>query len=342
MMPLEEVALRCQKCTSNEPVIVLGSGASIPYGIRGMKDLAVWLGDNVEPAEGDEFDAWSLVKSALKAGDHLEAALEKNVIPAELIAKIVRSTWSFVSADDYTLLKSAIKGEVNFPLKTLLAGLFRSTNRNIQVITTNYDRVAEYAADSGGFIHHNGFLPGYLRRTEGAEDLQYRQGSHQAKTVRLWKVHGSVDWFLDAAHGVISLPLTDDLPDGLVPLIVTPGVNKYQLTHGEPFRSVIQGADRALQGARAIICIGYGFRDEHIHPKLVMRCRMHDVPILMMAGMLTPEARAFLADEAGRNFIALEDHSEGTMAYSVDYPDGEVLEGEKYWKTAVLNELVGF
>ena len=341
-MPLEDVARLCQKCTSGNPVIVLGSGASMPHGIKGMGDLAVWLRENVEPAEGEELDTWTLVRTALAAGDHLEAALEKNATPESLVVKVVRSTWDFIAADDYTLLKLAIRGEVNFPLKILLAGLFRSTSRNIHVITTNYDRVAEYAADSGGFIHHNGFLPGYLRRADGAENLQYKQGPHQAKTVTLWKVHGSLDWFVDGAGGVISLPLTGDLPDGLVPLIVTPGVSKYQRTHEEPFRSAIQGADRALQNAGAIICIGYGFRDTHIHPKLITRCKMHDVPILVLARTLTPEAREFLRCNAGRHFVALENHPEGTMAYSKDHPDGEILKDGKYWEMAAMNELVGF
>ena len=220
-MPLEDVARLCQKCASGNPVIVLGSGASMPHGIKGMVDLAIWLRENVEPAEGTEADAWTLVRTALAAGDHLEAALENTAIPKSLVEKVVRSTWDFMAADDYGLMKAAITAELNFPLKTMFAGLFRSTSKNIHVITTNYDRVVEYAADTGGFILRSGFLPGYLRRAEGAENLWFKQGQHHAKSVTLWKVHGSLDWFVDSAGGVISVPLTADLPDGLIPLIVT-------------------------------------------------------------------------------------------------------------------------
>ena len=161
-MELEELAKQCQNCAQHSPVIVLGSGASIPHGIRGMGDLAVWLRDNVQADDGPEVDAWTLVRTALAAGDHLEAALENKPLPDSLVVKIVRSTWDFIAQGDYSLLKSAIKTETIFPLRTLFTGLFRSTNRNIHVVTTNYDRVAEYAADSGGYIHHTGFLPGYL------------------------------------------------------------------------------------------------------------------------------------------------------------------------------------
>ncbi|MEO0384187.1 MAG: SIR2 family protein [Pseudomonadota bacterium] len=341
-MELEDLAKQCQNCAQKNPVIVLGSGASIPHGIRGMGDLAVWLRDKVEAAAGEESNQWLLVKTALANGDHLEAALENKTLPESLVVKIVRSTWDFIAQDDYALLKSAIKTETIFPLRSLFTGLFRSTNRNIHVVTTNYDRVAEYAADSGGYIHNTGFLPGYLRRADGAENLIFKQGSYLARTVTVWKVHGSLDWFSDPNGGVMSLPMTSELPDGLVPLIVTPGVSKYQRTHDEPFRSAIQGADRVLSAATAFICLGYGFRDSHIHPKLITRCRVHDAPILVATRTLTPEAKDFLRNNAGRHYLALENHDDGTMVYNRDNPDGVVVTGGKYWELPTLNELVGF
>ncbi len=118
-MTLDELAKHCQSCAQKNPVIVLGSGASIPHGIRGMGDLAVWLRDSVRPDEGAEVDAWTLVRTALAAGDHLEAALENKPLPDTLVVKIVRSTWDFIAQDDYSLLKSAIKTETIFPLRSL-------------------------------------------------------------------------------------------------------------------------------------------------------------------------------------------------------------------------------
>lgn len=341
-MELENLAKQCQGCAQKNPVIVLGSGASIPHGIRGMSDLAVWLRDSVEADEGAEVDAWTLVRTALAAGDHLEAALENKTLPHSLVEKIVRRTWDFIAQCDYDLLKSAIKTETIFPLRSLFAGLFRSTNRNLHVVTTNYDRVAEYAADSGGYIHNTGFLPGYLRRADGAENLIFKQGGNLARTVTVWKVHGSLDWFSDPHGGVMSLPMTSELPDGLVPLIVTPGVSKYQRTHDEPFRSAIQGADRVLSAATGFICVGYGFRDSHIHPKLMTRCRMHDTPILVAARTLTPEAKDFLQNNAGRHYLALENHDDGTMVYNRENPDGAVVPDGKYWELSALNELIGY
>ena len=341
-MELEELAKQCQSCVQKNPVIVLGSGASIPQGIRGMSDLAVWLRDNVEADEGPEDDAWTLVRTELAAGDNLEEALENKALPDSLVVKIVRNTWDFIAQDDYSLLKSAIKTETVFPLRSIFRGLFRSTNRNIHVVTTNYDRVAEYAADSGGYVHNTGFLPGYMRRAEGARNLIYKQGTNVARTVTIWKVHGSIDWYLDPQGGVISLPLTSELPDGLVPLIVAPGVSKYQRTHDEPFRSAIQGADQVLSAATAFICFGYGFRDSHIHPKLMTRCSVYDTPILVAARTLTSEAKDFLQNNGGRHYLALENHDSGTIVYNRENPTGVVVTGGKYWEMPALNELIGY
>lgn len=341
-MELEDLAKQCQRCAQNNPVIVLGSGASIPHGIRGMSNLAIWLRENVRADEGPELDAWALVRTALAAGDHLEAALENKSLPDSLVTKIVRSTWDCIARDDYDLLKSVISTKKIFPLGALFRGLFRSTNRNIHVVTTNYDRVVEYAADLGGYIHNTGFLPGYLRHADGAENLIFRQGKNLARTVTVWKVHGSLDWFSDSYGRAMSLPMTSELPDGLIPLIVTPGVSKYQRTHDEPFRSAIQGADRALSGATAFICVGYGFRDAHIHPKLTFRCREHDIPILVAVQTLTLEAKSFLRNNGGRHYLALEKHENGTMAYNNENPDGIVIPGGNYWELSTLNELIGY
>ena len=342
MEKLEQVAKLCQNCASHTPVIVLGSGASIPHGIKGMGDLALFLKSKVDPSGGPEIDAWNEVLSRLEAGKHLEESLIGVQLPQNLVVKIVQKTWEFIATDDFQLFKASVAGKVKFPLTRLFSGQFKSTNKNIDVITPNYDRVVEYATDLGGFIHHNGFFPGYLRRTVRPGDLRYFRSKDLARTVTLWKVHGSLDWFIDGNHQVISLPLMTEILADLVPLIVTPGVSKYERTHEEPFRTAIQGADRVLQDAAAVICVGYGFRDSHIQPKLLARCSTANVPVIVCARTLTPEAHEFLKNRAGQNFVALEADPVGTKAYTSDWPDGEIIEDENLWELDSLNDLLGY
>lgn len=213
-MTLDDLARLCQHCTSRNPVIILGSGASVPHGIRGMTDLTAHLQQTID-ATGEELEVWEAVVSALDEGAHLEAALENKQLPASLVEKIVISTWNFITSDDYRLLLCATDSAFDFPLSKLLSGLLRTTHNTANVVTTNYDRVAEYAADKAGLIHSNGFSPGYLRREEGDNSLRVLRGRTPAKSVRVWKVHGSIDWFIDHQAYTLAAPISPPLPANL-------------------------------------------------------------------------------------------------------------------------------
>ena len=89
------------------------------------------------------------------------------------------------------------------------------------------------------------------------------------RTVDIWKVHGSLDWFQLDDGQVVSYPLSTKIPEEHIPLIVPPGKDKYSMTHNEPYRTIIASADDKFMKADSYLCIGYGSNDEHIQPKLI-------------------------------------------------------------------------
>lgn len=336
---IEKVALFAQRCFQQHPVLILGSGASVVHGLRGMNDLAQYLGDHIKP-DDEEIDAWLLIRTALAAGDGLEEALLKTAAPLSLVAKIVALTWRAIAEDDLEVMARAAQGAEHFDLADLLRGLFRSTHMVTHIVTPNYDRVAEYACDAAGFFHATGFAPGLIRSREGNDFVSLCRGGKAARTVRIWKVHGSLDWFADSNGRVVSLPIPNALPTGLEPLIVTPGVSKYERTHDEPFRSAIQGADRALEQATSFLCVGYGFRDRHIQPKIVEKCRQQNIPIVILARTLTDDAKEFLAESAGQAYLALEREDGGTRAFLSEHPGGVHIEKPDLWSFSGFNRMV--
>ncbi|PHS75519.1 MAG: hypothetical protein COB19_03460 [Porticoccus sp.] len=338
--PLDIVSKIAQDCIQHVPIIVLGSGASIPHRYKGMGELAEYLRENLVTESEAESQAWTAISADLSDGMGLEEALQKTATPSTLVDKIVNHTWKGIASDDLAVLQRAAIGEENFPLADMIRGLFRSTTRTLNIVTPNYDRIAEYASDAADFIHANGFVPGLIRRREGGDTVLIRRGSYPARTVRILKVHGSLDWFEDQHGNVLSLPLTSELPEGFRPLIVTPGISKYERTHDEPFRSALQGADTVLGSAPAFLCIGYGFRDTHIQPRLVERCRQKNVPIIILAKYLTPEAKNFLTNSAGTRYLAMEDCKEGTLAFSNEFKDGTIIPDVKLWSFDNFNSLV--
>ena len=99
--------------------------------------------------------------------------------------------------------------------------------------------------------------------------LKTKRTRSRERVVDIWKVHGSLDWFNASDGTVTAFPLTRTIPHDFQPLIIPPGKEKYSSTHDEPYRTIISQADNAFVQAGAYLCVGYGFNDEHIQPKLL-------------------------------------------------------------------------
>lgn len=327
----EAVAAAVERCLAELPVIVLGSGASAAHGVPGMPALQAHLLQHIKPTNSADEDTWLLVKTAFSSGDDLETALIRNRVSDGLSRQIVEATWSLVAHHDDAVFERVALGTLELPLTRLLRWLTRSTHHEVTIVTTNYDRLAEYSADAAGLVHLNGFAPGYLRNRETSTQYRIMRGRQRARTARLWKVHGSLDWFERSGSEIICARIGSTRPAALQPVIVTPGVEKFQRTHAEPFRSIMTGADTALESASAALCIGYGFRDQHIEPKLVDRCTDHNIPIVVLAKALTEDAKSFLSERAGSSFLALEEDGTGTRVLTPDTPNGSTIPNSRLW-----------
>ena len=322
-----------QECLKSSPVIVLGSGASVPFGLPSMGDLARHLGDSDPkgiPSEQD-LQVWQAFVGRLQKQD-LEKALLEGDLNDSLSDYVVRETWKLINAADLSFLEKSVGAPNVLPLGRLYRYLFGSTQRSMDVVTTNYDRLAEYAADFSGLSHYTGFTYGYFRRRQGGSPIYFSQGGRAARTINIWKVHGCLDWFMDSDDQTIGLALAKSVPEGFRPAIVTPGVTKYEQAHLEPFRTIITGADAALMQANAYLCVGFGFNDTHIQPKLMERWQQGNALLVILTKGLTDLARDKLTVNNGQRFLALEEAPTGTQMWSDEYPNGELLDGVNWWQ----------
>lgn len=170
---------QAQDFYSKVPVIVLGSGASAAHGMSGMNGLAEHLIKNTDIGglSDDESKVWLAFCNKLNAGIDLERALHEVDVSKNLTDKIIRSTWSLINQEDRGVFYEVVNNGKDFPLT------------RFSIVTTNYDRLAEYACDKGGFNYFTGFKYGYLRRVARPGEFKCQ------KMVNIWKVHGSIDWF---------------------------------------------------------------------------------------------------------------------------------------------------
>lgn len=318
-----------QDCISKVPVLILGSGASAAYGIPGMPGLRDHLLSTSFPecVSSEDQSAWEKFLVSLLDFD-LEKTLTECRLSDSITQYIVENTWDFLAPHDIRVFEDMLRNRDIFPLSKLYRHLFQSTRSDIHVVTPNYDRIAEYAADAGGLSHYTGFSYGHLRfRSSELTPLK-----SSARVVKIWKVHGSFDWFKDNDGIVMALPVFGSRPSGIKPVIVTPGIEKYRLTHDEPFLSIKQGADLALQSAGSYLCIGYGFNDEHLQTKLFERCRVESVPLVLITKEETSTAHGFLKSGKCPRYLALEECNGGSKMYSAEHPNGVELKDKSIWQ----------
>ncbi|OKO46864.1 SIR2 family protein [Pseudomonas sp. BTN1] len=284
------------------PVIILGSGASAAHGVSGMWALANHLVENTDISglNTAEIDAWAKFCQLLKDNVDLEAALHQVDASNTLTARIIKSTWALINSEDSKIFQDSLQNNSMFPLSRLLEHMFMSSLKIINIVTTNYDRLAEYACDQGRIHHYTGFTHGYFRQLAAATEIT------AARRVNIWKVHGSLDWFQSPLNDTVAFSVTQDVPDKYEPQIVTPGSQKYQKTHLEPFRSIINNADTAINEAGSYLCIGYGFNDEHIQPKLMAKCLRQKAPVTIITFALSESAKRLILEGKAQNYLAIE------------------------------------
>jgi len=191
-----------------------------------------------------------------------------------------------------------------------------------------------------GLLFQTGFAPGYVQKWESSGRVKFRHGDKPSRVVKIWKVHGSLDWFQTKDERIVGLPVFSLPSADNIPLIVTPGLNKYEKTSEDPFRTTINGADSALKTASAFLCVGFGFRDKHIHPKIIERCREQNVPIVVLAHTLTDEAKQFLRDRAGTNYLGIEKCGDGSRVFTIAKPGGIEIEDHEIWSLPCFNKIV--
>jgi len=293
---------QAQDYYSRAPVIVLGSGASAAHGISGMGALANHLTTNTDVSGINDADKkeWINFCRDLAKGIDLESALHKTTMSEDLTRKIVNSTWQLINSEDLRIFRSCIQKKGMFPLSRLLRHMFETSLTTINIITTNYDRLAEYACEQEGIHHYTGFTHGYVRQLVDPNALK------ASRKVNIWKVHGSIDWFKSPQGEIVALSHAHGIPENFEPQIVTPGKQKYHRTHLEPYRSIINNSDQSIVSANSYLCIGYGFNDEHIQPKLMTKCLQQNVPTTIVTHTLSMAAKKLLLDEKAQNYLAIE------------------------------------
>ncbi|MDO4921353.1 MAG: SIR2 family protein [Phascolarctobacterium sp.] len=313
-----------QEYLENRPLIVLGSGASMPYGLPSMGILAEEIKKSAIVISDPNYGTLCTAIDSLG----LESAIDSVALLPQTLNAIRCVVWKTVNENDLSYFD---RNSVNPPqaLADLIRKVLAPTPNKAVIVTTNYDRLAEYSADGVGATTVTGFEGTLIKKLElPVAQLRMRRTRARERVVDIWKVHGSLDWFIAPDGTVAAFPLSRKIPDTFQPLIIPPGKEKYSTIHDEPYRTMIAEADNAFVQAGAYLCIGYGFNDEHIQPKLLTQISKGK-PIVVLARTMTAACRKHIVDAGIQKYLVFENADDlHTKVYGNGWE--ETYEGQ-YW-----------
>ncbi|CAM4453968.1 SIR2 family protein [Paenibacillus typhae] len=320
-MELNTVFKLVQKFTQDVPLILMGTGGTIPYGIPGMFQLSEHLITQLGPKYSFD-NEWVEFQERLKKGQDLESALTGLNLLEEIMYDITRSTWELVAKYDLQLFHKVLKDEITLSIGKLLKAMCVPHPKQVNVITTNYDRVIEYACDQFNLSVNTLCAGRYMRMI----DIELAKGKRK---VNLLKVHGSLDWFEHSNGSIYSIPLQAIIPEQMHPKIIPPGSEKYRSIAQPPCRDVIHIADDYIAKADSFLCIGYGFNDEQIQTNIISAIRKGK-PIVVVTKKLSDSALKMISMNA-TNYVIIQ---ENDIAGYTDFLMKDVKHSEKgeFWK----------
>ena len=256
--------------------ILLGAGAPV--------SIDVGEGGDWKPLIPDIAGLTKEVKNSLldnkdiTAFNELEKSLSDNNI--ELILSRVRSLSEVIgeaevhglNAAGYTELSKTIckkiKEVVDRSLPegenpyTHLISWINGISRDyaVEIFTTNYDLLLEEAMEKARTPYFDGFSGS---KSAFFDPSSISSNDMPARWIRLWKLHGSINWFKNSNGEVVR---GDGIEEGTM---VYPSHIKYDQTQSAPFSSLFERLKSfLLEPDSLLLTTGFSFADAHITAKL--------------------------------------------------------------------------
>lgn len=264
-------ALGAKLATRSRHVCVfIGAGAAKACGLPDVKGLEASV---QEQLAGDDLDAFN----RLLDGRNIEQVLSRLRRIAGLVTgteTVNGLTVTKADALDKSICKAIVNaldiGSANLtPMCHLAAWAARADYRHpVEIFTVNYDLLLETALEERGVPYFDGFV-GNLRarfRTDLVEaPLGDPAGYVTSRFVRLWKLHGSINWVRSDDDQIVRI---GQAAKGL-PAAIYPSDAKYEESRRVPFLVLQDKLRRALHQPETIVLIsGFSFTDDHLNEML--------------------------------------------------------------------------
>jgi len=334
----------------NKPFVFFGTGMSCAldphFGMQSLKDE---LAQSViaDSHSSGQKKQWAKVLKSLQKGVSLESALD-NVTDPVLLQKITVATGRFVSAFDREYALRIANGDVTWPATYFFKRLVETLpegDRILHVLTPNYDTLFEHACDYVGIYYTSGFCGGIERRTDweaANQSLLIREQVPQRgllktiykhrKHIRLYKVHGSLNFFFHHNAVIENNAWMWDAPEFSSRVMITPGLSKYQTLQNYR-QELLRCADEAIEKESHFLFLGYGFNDMHLEAYIKRKLVAQACNGLIVTKDSNPRIEALLSKAENLWLVCKlpEKGKDGTRIFNRQYKDWLRLPTKKLW-----------
>ena len=133
----------------------------------------------------------------------------------------------------------------------------------VEIFTTNYDLLLEQALEESRVPYFDGF-PGVRRPLFDAREIE--ENTLPPHWTRLWKLHGSINWYENENREVFRGNTSEDGPRR----VIHPSHLKYQESRRMPYLAMVDRLREFLKSSTStLILCGYSFRDDHINETII-------------------------------------------------------------------------
>jgi len=339
----EEIAITAiRDFFRGKPFVFFGTGMSCAmdtsFGMPALRDELVEKMQE-RTLTATQASEWQSVASALAQGGDLESSLNA-VSDHNLLRMVTEVTGAFVASLDRRFAYSIAQGSTEWPASRLLSRLIETLPESdgvLHVLTPNYDLLFEYACDFSGLPYTNGLFGGIERKEDWTavdrallEPCKIRQGN-KIKTVyrakkhaRLYKVHGSLNYFLHRNAIIENNAWMWSPPEFAERVMITPGLSKYQALQRYR-RELLQYADSAVDNATHFLFLGYGFNDSHLEEYVKRKLITQSSPGLIVTRDCNPRIESLLDQSENLWLFCKLDGEEGTEIFNERYSGWPVL-----------------
>jgi hypothetical protein len=306
-----------RQCNSENLHILIGSGCSL-RAIPLMGDTFQKIKKNISEVRGalgkfdgdnkniEDYMNWlNTATSFLNDGssEHTKYNVAFDATKKELINSINVNYHDSNNTDTLATLTNYL----NF-----YSGIFSEREFNklspINVFTTNYDLFNEIALEKLAIQYTNGFRgsvnrvfdPSVFRLRLVDDENRYKdKWSTIRRYVKLYKIHGSIDWKYNTDLKVITQ--TSVNVDEQKDIMIYPTIHKHLESQQTPYSELFREFTINLQKKNStLIVMGYGFPDEHINQIISQSMNNEDFTLIIFGNKDEEKASAFMHLHRGK------------------------------------------